>query len=37
VREQGILDYLEKNPKTIGFKFLRAKPQPQQVVDATVK
>jgi hypothetical protein len=37
VREQGILDYLEKNPKTIGFKFLRAKPQPQAVVDATVK
>jgi hypothetical protein len=37
VREQGILDYLEKNPKTIGFKFLRAKPQPQALVDATVK
>ena len=37
VREQGILDYMEKNPKTIGFKFLRAKPQPQAVVDATVK
>ena len=37
VREQGILDYLEKNPKTIGFKFLRARPQPQALVDATVK
>jgi hypothetical protein len=37
VREQGILDYLEKNPKTIGFKFLRVKSQPQAVVDATVK
>lgn len=37
VREQGILDYLEKNPKTLGFKFLRVKPEPQSVVDATVK
>ena len=37
VREQGILDYLEKNPKTLGFKFLRAKAEPQAVVDATVK
>ena len=37
VREQGIMDYLEKNPKTIGYKFLRAKPQPQALVDATVK
>jgi hypothetical protein len=23
VREQGLLDYLEKNPKTLGMKFLR--------------
>jgi len=37
VREQGILDYLEKNPKTLGFKFLRVKAEPQTVVDATVK
>ncbi|MEA2709015.1 MAG: hypothetical protein QOF78_1616 [Phycisphaerales bacterium] len=37
VREQGILDYLEKNPKTIGFKFLRAKAEPQTVVDAAMK
>ena len=37
VREQGILDYMEKNPKTIGFKFLRARPEPQTLVDATVK
>jgi hypothetical protein len=37
VREQGILDYLEKNPKTLGYKFLRARPEPQAVVDATVK
>jgi hypothetical protein len=37
VREQGILDYMEKNPKTIGYKFLRAKAEPKAVVDATVK
>jgi hypothetical protein len=37
VREQGILDYMEKNPKTLGFKFLRARSEPQAVVDATVK
>ena len=37
VREQGILDYMEKNPKTIGLKFLRPRPEPQAVVDATVK
>lgn len=37
VREQGILDYMEKNEKTIGFKFLRARAEPQAVVDATVK
>ena len=37
VREQGILDYMEKSPKTLGFKFLRAKSEPQAVVDATVK
>jgi hypothetical protein len=32
-----ILDYLEKNPKTLGFKFLARKSEPQMVVDATVK
>jgi hypothetical protein len=37
VREQGILDYLEKNPKTLGYKFLRIKAEPQALVDATVK
>ena len=37
VREQGILDYLQKNPKTLGFKFLRPRSEPQQLVDATVK
>jgi hypothetical protein len=34
VREQGILDYLEKNPKTLGLKFLRPKPEPQKLADA---
>jgi len=37
VREQGILDYMDKNPKTLGFKFLRVRAQPQAVVDATVR
>jgi hypothetical protein len=37
VREQPILDYLEKNPKTLGFKFLRSKSEPQQLVDAAMK
>ena len=34
VREQGLLDYLEKNPKTLGMKFLRPKADPQKVADA---
>lgn len=25
VREQGLIDYMEKNPKTLGYRFLRAK------------
>lgn len=34
VREQGILDYIEKNKKeTLGMKFLRPKPQPQELVN----
>jgi hypothetical protein len=37
VREQGILDYLEKNRNTLGLKFLRAKSEPQALVDAQVK
>ena len=34
VREQGLLDYLEKNPRTLGMKFLRAKPDPQNLAAA---
>jgi hypothetical protein len=37
VREQGILNFLEKNPNTLGLKFLRPRPQPQELVDAQVK
>jgi hypothetical protein len=37
VREQGILNYIEKNPKTLGMKFLRPRPQPQELADAQVK
>lgn len=37
VREQGILDYLEKNQNTLGLKFLRVKAGPQAIVDAQVK
>ena len=34
VREQGILDFIEHNSvKTLGMKFLRPKPQPQELVD----
>ena len=34
VREQGILDFIEKNKKeTLGMKFLRPKPQPQELVN----
>ena len=34
VREQGLLDYLEKNPRTLGMKFLRPKSDPQRIADA---
>jgi len=34
VREQGLLDYLEKNPNTLGMKFLRPKSDPQKIADA---
>ncbi len=34
VREQGLLDYLEKNPKTLGYKFLRPKAEPEKLVAA---
>jgi hypothetical protein len=34
VREQGLMDYLEKNPKTLGYKFLRLRPNPQAIVEA---
>jgi hypothetical protein len=34
VREQGLMDYLEKNPKTLGYKFLRVRADPQALVDA---
>jgi hypothetical protein len=38
VREQGILNYFEKNPETaIGLKFLRPRPQMQELVEAQVK
>ena len=34
VREQGVLDYIEKNPKTtLGMKFLRPKGQPQELAN----
>jgi hypothetical protein len=28
VREQGLIDYMTRNPKTLGYKFLRARAQP---------
>src|SRR5439155_2601675 len=34
VREQGVLDYVEKNRNTLGLKFLRPREQPQWLVDA---
>ena len=34
VREQGLMDYLEKNPKTLGYKFLRMRDNPQAIVEA---
>lgn len=37
VREQGIMNFLEKNTNTLGLKFLRAKAQPQELADAAVK
>jgi hypothetical protein len=37
VREQGLLDYLEKNPRTLGYKFLRMKEKPEAIVAAEVK
>lgn len=37
VREQPIMDYLEKSTKTIGMKFLRPRQQLQQLVDAQMK
>lgn len=37
VREQGLMDYLDKNPKTLGYKFLRMRRDPQVLVDAQSK
>ncbi|HEX8521927.1 MAG TPA: N-acetylmuramoyl-L-alanine amidase-like domain-containing protein [Tepidisphaeraceae bacterium] len=34
VREQGLMDYIEKNPKTLGMKFLRPKSDAQKLADA---
>jgi hypothetical protein len=37
VREQGIQDFVDRNKNTMGLKFLRPKPQPQELVDAQFK
>jgi hypothetical protein len=37
VREQGILDFIEKNKNTLGMKFLRPREEPQSLVNAQVK
>ena len=36
VREQGLLDYLDRNPRTLGYKFLRMRKGAQALVDAQV-
>lgn len=33
VREQPLMDYVEKNPSVRGMKFLRLKPEPQRLAD----
>jgi hypothetical protein len=37
VREQGIMDFVERNKNTLGLKFLRPRPEPQSLVEAALK
>ena len=37
VREQGIMDFVEKNKNTLGLKFLRPRAEPQSLVDAQTR